>query len=326
MTNVTRPLYNLPWADKKRIAFRHDSHFSPFGHQQVAGVLANVIRSRGLLRGKASGEAAPPHVTTSHAAPAVRPAAHPAARPAEGTYILGISAFYHDFGSSAHQGRRNRRRRRGGALLAREERPALPRPGRQLLSRRGRHRSERPRRHCLLRQRAAHLRAPAALDRGGGAEGQKSGAASSQPGSATNCTSLSSSGRSWSTTASSSTSRTTAPTRQARSMRLPSTRAAIVTLDGVGEWATGSIGFGAGARRHHPQGNALPQLDWPPLLGIHPVHRFQGQLRRIQDDGTRALRRGEIRRRILRPPRRASKRTAPSSSTWSTSRSFHSRR
>jgi carbamoyltransferase len=36
-------------------------------------------------------------------------------------------------------------------------------------------------------------------------------------------------------------------TRRARSIRLPFQEAAILTIDGVGEWATSSIGIGKGS-------------------------------------------------------------------------------
>ena len=46
----------------------------------------------------------------------------------------------------------------------------------------------------------------------------------------------------------SSTPSTTSRTRRARSSRRRSSEAAILTMDGVGEWATASIGVGRGQR------------------------------------------------------------------------------
>src|SRR5262249_46830109 len=56
--DVTRPLARLPWDDKKRIAFKYDSHYTPFGHQQVARVLTEFIQSRSLLRQHSNGSSA----------------------------------------------------------------------------------------------------------------------------------------------------------------------------------------------------------------------------------------------------------------------------
>jgi carbamoyltransferase len=106
--DLTRPLYRLAWADKKRIAFPHDTHFSPFGHEQVAQIVADAIRSRGLLPAapdkapQAAGGtfvAAPASDATSAHASRPTAAAARGVRPtrrAAGTYVLGISAFYHD--------------------------------------------------------------------------------------------------------------------------------------------------------------------------------------------------------------------------------------
>ena len=41
----------------------------------------------------------------------------------------------------------------------------------------------------------------------------------------------------------------------------------------------------------------FPALARPALLGLHLLHRLQGQLRRVQGDGPRAVRRAELRRR-----------------------------
>ena len=65
------------------------------------------------------------------------------------------------------------------------------------------------------------------------------------------------------TTGRSSTRSTTNHTPRARSSRLRSSDAAILTIDGVGEWATASIGGG--------QGNdfeILQELHWPDSLGL----------------------------------------------------------
>ncbi len=87
----------------------------------------------------------------------------------------------------------------------------------------------------------------------------------------------------------------------------PFERAAILTIDGVGEWATASLGTGRGQPNPDPQGDPLPALARPPLFGLHLLHRVQGEQRRVQADGPGALRRAALRRsdraRADRPPR-----------------------
>ena len=58
----------------------------------------------------------------------------------------------------------------------------------------------------------------------------------------------------------------------------PFDEAAILTLDGVGEWATASFGVGRGNTIELTQGAALPALARAALLGVHLLHRLQGQL------------------------------------------------
>ena len=77
----------------------------------------------------------------------------------------------------------------------------------------------------------------------------------------------------------------------------PFEEAAILTMDGVGEWATSSLGFGKGNGIDLVSELRFPALDRPPLLGLHLLLRLQGEQRRVQADGPRALRRAEVRRR-----------------------------
>ena len=52
---------------------------------------------------------------------------------------------------------------------------------------------------------------------------------------------------------------------------------------------------GDGNRLEIVQGDSFPAFARPALLGLHLLHRLQGQLGRIQGDGPRALRRAQIR-------------------------------
>ena len=70
----------------------------------------------------------------------------------------------------------------------------------------------------------------------------------------------------------------------------PFDEAAILTLDGVGEWTTATFGVGEGNRIRLIDHIAVPALAGPALLGVHLLLRLQGQQRRIQADGPGPLR------------------------------------
>ena len=53
-------------------------------------------------------------------------------------------------------------------------------------------------------------------------------------------------------------------------------------------------------RAHDRQGNPLPAFARPALFGLHLLHRLQGQFRRVQGHGARALWRAGIRADDLR--------------------------
>ena len=55
----------------------------------------------------------------------------------------------------------------------------------------------------------------------------------------------------------------------------PFEQAAIVTIDGVGEWATSSIGVGRGHELELLQRAALPAFARPAVLRVHLLHRLQ---------------------------------------------------
>jgi carbamoyltransferase len=69
----------------------------------------------------------------------------------------------------------------------------------------------------------------------------------------------------------------------------PYEKAVVLTMDGVGEWATTSLAMGQGAKLDIHQGNPFPALAGSALFGLHLLHRLQGQLRRVQDHGACAL-------------------------------------
>jgi carbamoyltransferase len=94
----------------------------------------------------------------------------------------------------------------------------------------------------------------------------------------------------------------------------PFAESAILTLDGVGEWTTTSAGYG--------RDNTLDltrEINFPHSVGLlysafTYYNRLQGQFRRVQGDGPRALRRAEIYQTDPRPSRRPSRTTAASGS------------
>ena len=81
----------------------------------------------------------------------------------------------------------------------------------------------------------------------------------------------------------------------------PFEEATIVTVDGVGEWATCSVGVGRGHDMTLLHELRFPRLTGAALLRLYLFHGVQGQQRRIQDHGGWR--------------RMASRRTSPSSRT-----------
>ena len=81
--DLTTPLVRLPREERRALAFHHDVHFAPAGHRKVAELLAAEIRERGLVKtveardSRTVGACAPRRARTS-------------------TAILGLSCFYHN--------------------------------------------------------------------------------------------------------------------------------------------------------------------------------------------------------------------------------------
>ena len=74
----------------------------------------------------------------------------------------------------------------------------------------------------------------------------------------------------------------------------PFDEAAILTLDGVGEWSTTTCGVGRGNRIELTQQIAVSALAGPAVLGVHLLLRLQGEQRRIQADGPGAVRPADL--------------------------------
>ena len=68
----------------------------------------------------------------------------------------------------------------------------------------------------------------------------------------------------------------------------PYDEAAILTMDGVGEWATTSLGVGSGKGPAAPR-HRVPALSRAALQRVHAILRVPHQRRRVQADGAGAL-------------------------------------
>ena len=66
-------------------------------------------------------------------------------------------------------------------------------------------------------------------------------------------------------------------------------------MDGVGEWATTSVGVGSHENLELHAGDPLPALARSPLLGLHLLPGLQGQRRRVQGHGPRPVWRADLR-------------------------------
>ena len=65
----------------------------------------------------------------------------------------------------------------------------------------------------------------------------------------------------------------------------PFDEAAILTLDGVGEWSTATSASGDGNEIALTHAAAVPAFARPAVLGVHLLLRLQGEQRRVQADG-----------------------------------------
>ena len=61
----------------------------------------------------------------------------------------------------------------------------------------------------------------------------------------------------------------------------PYEEAAILTIDGVGEWATTTIGKGTGNDIIYTEGTDLSTLTWTAVFRVYLFLRVSGQWRRI---------------------------------------------
>jgi carbamoyltransferase len=80
--DMTTRLSQMPWEVRKRLSFKRDTHFSPFGHEQVTRLLKDEILRRGFVSGCAKSKI---------------PAQGQKRTPVKSRqFILGLSCFYHN--------------------------------------------------------------------------------------------------------------------------------------------------------------------------------------------------------------------------------------
>ncbi len=86
--DVSTPLIELPWATRQQLSFRIGGHFTPFANEKVARMMAERIQKDTLLPER------------SPASQSGNGAGRVSARP---TYILGLSCMYHNSASALIQ-------------------------------------------------------------------------------------------------------------------------------------------------------------------------------------------------------------------------------
>ncbi|MBV8845786.1 MAG: hypothetical protein JO307_23505 [Bryobacterales bacterium] len=86
VADVSTMLVKLPWKTRQRLRYEQGGHFTPFANQLVADKMAEFIRKRELLK----------NAGRDSSKPAPRPSAALGPRNHTGTYILGVSCFYHN--------------------------------------------------------------------------------------------------------------------------------------------------------------------------------------------------------------------------------------
>ncbi len=89
--DATTPLVNLSRTERRAIPLGADTHFSPEGHTRIAELIAGAIDQRGILPGR---RAAMATSVVGRRARAAEPVS--GSTPDKPRYILGLSAFYHN--------------------------------------------------------------------------------------------------------------------------------------------------------------------------------------------------------------------------------------
>ena len=92
VADIAHPICALGRPERARILFEEDVHFSPHGHRLVADLIAKEIRRRGLI---ARGSGQEVRMESSVPPPSLA-RTRPQKRATKPTYVLGFSGFYHN--------------------------------------------------------------------------------------------------------------------------------------------------------------------------------------------------------------------------------------
>ncbi len=84
--DVSTPLVRLPWATRQKLGYEIGGHFTPMANRLVAQHMAEFIKTRGLV----------PAARAPQPVRGLKPAARTTARKPDSRYVLGISCFYHN--------------------------------------------------------------------------------------------------------------------------------------------------------------------------------------------------------------------------------------
>jgi carbamoyltransferase len=88
--DVSTPLARLPWAVRQALGYEIGGHFTPMANRMVAEHMASFIKSRGLIPDRTSSKPVQ-ELKASVRSPIHRP---------KSKYVLGISCFYHNSAAS----------------------------------------------------------------------------------------------------------------------------------------------------------------------------------------------------------------------------------
>jgi len=84
--DVSTPLVRLPWAARQKLGYELGGHFTPMANRLVAEHMAEFIQTRGLA----------PAARALQPARGLKPSIRNASRQPQSRYVLGISCFYHN--------------------------------------------------------------------------------------------------------------------------------------------------------------------------------------------------------------------------------------
>ena len=85
VSDISRPMISLPQEARQKLGFKIGAHFTPFANEMAAGIMAETIRAHKLLPS-----------ASLPTPPRPEPVPHKPRISSQSTYILGLSCFYHN--------------------------------------------------------------------------------------------------------------------------------------------------------------------------------------------------------------------------------------